>query len=244
MFKALLLDLDDTLLDNSMDIMIPAYFQALTRFVQHLIPPDQLISALMEGMQAMEANDGNGLTNESAFAAVFFQELGYEPELVKPLFKQFYAEEFPKLQPLTRPIPEARQLISWAFGQGMQVVIATNALFPRTAVEQRLAWAEVPVADFAYDLVTTYEDMHALKPHPAYYREILKKLGRRAEECLMAGDDWERDILPAASLGISVFWASDQTVCPDHHEVGLWGRGSLAELWSQLQTTKEQKTPE
>lgn len=244
MFKALLIDLDDTILHNSMNDMIPAYFQALTRHAQHLIPPDRLISALMDGMKAMEANDGNGLTNEAAFASVFFRELGQEPEEVKPLFLQFYAEEFPKLQPLTRPIPEARKLISWAFEKGLQVAIATNALFPRIAIEQRLEWAEVPVSEFAYDLVTTYEDMHALKPHPAYFREILKKLGREAEESLMVGDDWERDIVPAASLGISVFWASGRADYPGHHEVGLWGRGSLAELWSQLQIAMEQETSE
>jgi FMN phosphatase YigB (HAD superfamily) len=234
MFKALLLDLDDTLLNNSMDAMIPAYFQALTQHVQPLIPSDQLISALMEGMQAMEANDGRGLTNEEVFASVFFRELGHEPEKIKPLFMQFYAQEFPKLRTLTQPIPAARKLMTWAFEHELQVVIATNALFPRTAIEQRLEWAEVPVREFDYTLVTTYENMHALKPHPAYYREILRKIDRKAEDCLMAGDDWERDILPAASVGIPVFWIAEEEVPLAADDVNLWGRGSLFELWSRL----------
>jgi len=234
MFKALLLDLDDTLLANSMDSFIPAYFQAFTRHVKYLFSSDCLISALMEGIQAMEANDGHGLSNEDAFSSVFFRELGHEPEAIKPVFTQFYTEEFPKLRSLTRPIPAARKLVAWALEQDMQVIIATNPLFPRTAIEQRLEWAEVPVDRFDYALVTAYENMHALKPHPAYYREILTKLKREAEECLMVGDDWERDIIPAASLGISVYLASEGEVCPGDDDVRLWGQGSLLELFSLL----------
>ena len=234
MFKALFLDLDDTLLSNSMDTFIPAYFQALTQHVKHLIPPDRLISALMDGIQAMEANDGQGLTNEEAFASVFYCELGQEPEMIKPVLLQFYAEVFPKLQPLTRPVSAARQLVKWAFDQDLQVVIATNALFPRIAIEQRLKWADVPVHEFDYALVTAYEDMHALKPHPAYYREILTKVNRKAEECLMVGDDWERDIVPAASVGISVFLSGENPACAEEEGVKLWGQGSLQELWHLL----------
>ena len=236
MFKALLLDLDDTLLSNPMDTFIPAYFQALTQHVKHLVPPDRLISALMEGIQAMEANDGQGLTNEDAFASVFYCELGQEPEKIKPILMQFYAEVFPKLQPLTRPVPVARQLVTWAFEQDLQVVIATNALFPRSAIEQRLQWADVPVHEFDYALVTAYEDMHALKPHPAYYREILTKAKKDAKECLMVGDDWERDIVPAASVGISVFLSGEEPACPEEDGVKLWGQGSLQELWRLLKT--------
>jgi HAD superfamily hydrolase (TIGR01549 family) len=233
-FKAILFDLDDTLLVNSMETFVLAYFQALTRHVAHLIPPEKLISELLRGTRAMEANDGTGPTNEEAFAALFYPALGYEQAELKPVFEQFYAEEFPKLQSLTQPVPQARPLIEWAFERGLQVAIATNPLFPRTAVEQRLAWAGIPVSDFDYALVTAYEDMHATKAHPAYYREILGRLGREPQECLMVGDDWERDVAPAASVGIPVYWI----VGPDDElpsqDVALVGQGTLAELQDWL----------
>jgi len=69
MLKAILFDLDNTLLGNSMATFVPAYFQALTRYVAHLIPPDRLLTELLRATRAMEANDGNGPTNEEAFAA-------------------------------------------------------------------------------------------------------------------------------------------------------------------------------
>ena len=236
--KAIFFDLDDTLLGNSMDTFIPAYFQALTRWAAHLIPPEQLIPELMRATEAMVANDGSGPTNEQVFAATFYPALGYNQDELKPVFDQFYDKEFPKLQSLTQLRPVARSLVEWAFERGLQVVIATNPLFPRVPIEQRLKWAGVPVTDFDYDLVTCYEDMHATKSRPSYYREILTRLGREPDECLMVGDDPERDIAQATSVGISVYWivGPGDTLLPfspsDKRKASLLaGQGTLAELW-------------
>jgi len=234
--KAILFDLDDTLLGNSMELFIPAYFEALTRYMNHLLPPKRLIAELMRGTQAMENNDGSGATNEETFAAVFYPALGQERAELEPVFERFYAEEFPKLHRLTQTQPEARPLIEWAFERDLQVAIATNPLFPRTAIEQRLAWAGVPATEFDYALVTSYENMHATKAHPAYYREILARLGRQPEECLMVGDHWERDIGPAASVGIPVYWIARPDDEPPTDDVALVGRGTLGDLWERLKT--------
>ncbi|MBU2496161.1 MAG: HAD family hydrolase, partial [Candidatus Omnitrophica bacterium] len=94
MFKAILLDLDDTLLSCSMDIFFPAYIGYLTRYVAHMIPPEVFVSELTRATQAMDANDGTGATNEATFAASFYPAVGYEPDELVPLFERFYAEEF------------------------------------------------------------------------------------------------------------------------------------------------------
>jgi FMN phosphatase YigB (HAD superfamily) len=119
----------------------------------------------------------------------------------------------------------------------LQVAIATNPMFPRTAVEQRLDWADVPVTEFDYALVTSYEIMHATKANPAYYHEIIERLARQPRECLMVGDDWERDMLPAASIGIPIYWLTrpDDTLLPippfEQRKGGvLIGQGTLGSL--------------
>jgi FMN phosphatase YigB (HAD superfamily) len=235
--KAILFDLDDTLLANSMDAFIPAYFQALTRTMAGTIPPERLIAELLHATRAMEANDGSGPTNEEAFDAVFYPALGYEKATLQPIFDKFYTEEFPKLRAMTRPIPEARPLVEWAFEHDLQVAIATNPLFPRTAIEQRLDWADVPVSEFDYALVTSYEIMHATKASTAYYREIAERLACQPRECLMVGDDWERDMLPAASIGIPIYWLTrpGDTLLPippfEQRKGGvLIGQGTLGSL--------------
>ena len=80
MLKAILLDLDDTLLTNPMTKFIPAYFQALSAYMAHLVPPERLLEELMRGSNAMEANAGTGSTNEEAFAAHPYQPRELRPE--------------------------------------------------------------------------------------------------------------------------------------------------------------------
>ena len=63
------------------------------------------------------------------------------------------------------------------------MVLATNSIFPRIATENRIRWAGLEPDDFA--LITTYENSTYCKPNPAYYREVLGKLGLEAEECLV-----------------------------------------------------------
>jgi HAD superfamily hydrolase (TIGR01549 family) len=235
MLKAVLFDLDDTLLGNAMDTFLPAYFQALTRHLDHLIPPERLIPDLMRATKAMDANHHRELTNEEAFASVFYPLLGEDRSTVETAFQRFYTEEFPKLRRLTRRRPEARSLVTAALEGGLQVAIATNPMFPRIAVEERLAWAGVPVERFNYALVTTYENMHATKSHRAYYREILEKLGRRPDECLMVGDNWKMDIVPASSVGLRVYWVTGENEVP-RPNASLIGRGTLADLWTDVQT--------
>ena len=90
MFKAILFDLDDTLLSCSMDVFFPAYIGYLTRYVAHMIPPEVFVPELTRATRAMDANDGAGATNEATFAAAFYPAVGYEPDELVPLFERFY----------------------------------------------------------------------------------------------------------------------------------------------------------
>lgn len=243
MLKAVLFDLDDTLLINNMASFVPAYFQLLSAAFADSVPAERLFLELTRGIEAMDANDGSGSSNEDAFKAVFYPALGLRREELQPVFERFYIEEFPKLRSITRPMPGARGVVEQAFSGDRQVVIATNPVFPRVAVEQRLDWAGLSVLDFAFDLVTHIENMHATKAGSAYYREILSVLGREPQECLMVGDDWQRDMVPAAQMGIPVFWVTGPEGVaspwagpgddPVPEEL-LTGRGSLEDVLSML----------
>jgi len=228
--KALLLDLDDTLIDNSMDTFIPAYFKGLTEFVAEYVPPEPFIAELLAATRAMNRNDGSGPTNEEVFSEAFYTGLGVPRAELEPVLERFYAEAFPRLRTFTGRRSAAPRIIEWAGSRGLQVVIATNPLFPRTAIEQRMEWGGVGVDLFDYDLVTTYENSHATKTHPAYYREILHILGRQPEECLMAGDNWDWDVVCAAEAGIAGFWIAAKGESPPTTVVEAVAHGSLDEL--------------
>ena len=233
MLKALLLDLDGTLLDNPMDEFVPAYLRALSGYLAAYVSRDRFVAELLRATRAMDLNDGCGPTNAEAFAAAFYPAVGVPRETLEPVLERFYEKAFPALHSTTRPVAGTRALLDLACMRGWRIVIATNPLFPRTAIEQRLAWAGAPVDEHAYALVTSYEDMHATKSHPAYYREILARLELAPHECLMAGDDWGWDIVPPVRLGLAAWWiASPDAAKPD--AVALAGQGSLADLCAWL----------
>jgi FMN phosphatase YigB (HAD superfamily) len=72
MLRAVLFDLDDTLLINNMASFIPAYFQLLTQAFADRVPSERLFIELTRGIEAMDANEGSGPTNGEAFEAVFY----------------------------------------------------------------------------------------------------------------------------------------------------------------------------
>ena len=72
--------------------------------------------------------------------------------------------------------------------------------------------------------------MHACKPHLAYYREILDKIGCRADECLMVGNSLEEDIAPAIKLGIKSFWVVDAKPAITKPTLQADWQGSLADF--------------
>ena len=228
--KALLLDLDDTLIDNPMDTFIPAYFRALETFVAGVVEPGRFIEELLKATRAMDGNNGTGLSNEEVFAAAFYPALGVPREEVEPLLARFYGEAFPRLAPLTGQRPAAPMIVEWAKRRDLQVVIATNPLFPRTAIEQRMAWGGVGVDCYDYELVTCYENSHATKSSPAYFREIVDFLGRQPGECLMVGDNWGWDVVCAGKAGIPSYWIATDGAQPPEPVVEVVGQGDLDEF--------------
>lgn len=206
MLQAILFDLDDTLLGNDMDRFMPGYFDLISRYAQGIMERERFLHELMACTQVMVENTDPTRTNREVFWRVFQQRNGLDPAELEPFFETFYRTQFAQLQNVTQFQPTAVSLMRTCFAMGLQVVIATNPLFPLAAIEQRLAWAGVPVSEFNYALVTSYENMHTAKPHHAYYQEILRKIGCAPEAALMVGDSWELDIVPAAEVGMLTYW--------------------------------------
>ncbi len=202
----ILFDLDDTLLDNDIDRFLPGYLKSLSGHLGGVIEPQQTIQHLLAGTRAMMANLDPARTLEDAFDAHFYPALGVRKAELGGQIAEFYEKVFPSLRSLTGTRPEAAPVVERLLERGHRVVIATNPLFPRRAITHRLDWAGLPVEQFPFDLVTSYESFHFAKPNPAYYAEILAQLGCPAQAVVMVGNSLSDDLLPAARLGIPGFW--------------------------------------
>jgi FMN phosphatase YigB (HAD superfamily) len=214
----LLLDLDDTLLENKDNIFIPAYFELLSRHLSHLVPKERMLSSLIAGTEAMLENKDPRLYLKEAFDRVFYPGVGYSHDDLLPSTEDFYANGFSELKTLTKTKQGSRDLIEYARRNDLEIVIATNPLYPKTAVDQRLDWAGIPTSQVEYALVTSYENAHFAKPHLEYYAEILAKLGRNPHDAVMIGNDDADDIEPARALGISTFKITENS--PEGSQAG------------------------
>jgi FMN phosphatase YigB (HAD superfamily) len=232
--RALLLDLDDTLLINETDQFMAQYFRALLGYMRKVCDPQLLIEALQVGTRAMMDNDGTGATNAEVFRAEFLPRLDGAAGQVLLMLESFYSREFDGLRGTSQVDPAARTLVAWAFAHGYQVAVATQPLFPLAGIQARLRWADVPAEEFPYDLITSYEVMRACKPHPAYFQDVVARLGRVPEECLMVGDSFEAD-MPARTAGLRTFWV-DRGRRPRPPLVPADAWGSLADLLKLMQT--------
>lgn len=239
MLKALLLDLDNTLLGNEMKHFMPRYFALIA---EHMAPVTQdaafeFVPAMIAATRQVIANTRPELTNQALFWEALEQETSWDWSARNgPAFlDRFYQGSYNQLQAVTKFRPAAVALVEWAFERGLQVVIATNPLFPQRAIEKRLDWAGVPTDRYAYTLVTHQGNMHATKPTLAYYEEILAKIGRSAEETLMVGDDWKNDIQPAHRVGMFTYWITMEEPAGPPEPMICDDFGSLVLLYHKLQ---------
>lgn len=147
------------------------------------------------------------------FDAAFYPAIGHSKRYPYPRLVYFYDKVFPGLDFLTEKRPEAVPLVNQIIKDGHDVVEHTiNPLYPRTATCHRIHWAGFPV-DENLSAVTTYEDYHFAKPNPAYFVEILGRLGF-PKIAAMIGNSLEEDILPAELLGIPTFWLPESPTRP------------------------------
>ena len=240
----LLFDLDDTLLGNEMNSFIPAYLQALAKRMAQVADPVVLIKTLMTATRKMVENTSPDQTLEEKFDAAFYSPLGLVRQEVQGIIDAFYAEDFPNLQGLTQFRPEAVRVVRELLDRGDQAAIATNPLFPRTAILQRLGWAGLSVDDIPFALVPSYETFHFAKPNPAYFAEFLAQLGWPKIPVVMVGNDVESDIGAARQLGLSVFWMTTDGASAWNGQGAVPPHGELIDLipWMDASSSEPLQT--
>lgn len=210
MIKAVLLDLDDTLLDNPTEPFARHMIEALDAFLTDRAGWRASRKPITAALRAVIENRDPLLSNLAVFLAGLEKSWPLPAAEKLAHFAAFYQEVFPRLREIVQPRAAAPGLVHWLIEAGYRVVIATNPIFTAEAVMQRLAWASLPDDPAAYAFVTHMANTHFTKPHPHYYEEILARIGADAEEALMVGDDWHNDIIPAEQAGLNTFW-----ICPD-----------------------------
>ena len=234
----LLFDLDDTLLGNMTNTFVPVYMQTMAKRLQAVADPAVFIRTLLAAIQEMTANLDPVQTLEEKFDAAFYPALGVVRKDVQGLFDAFYADDFPGLRSLTQYKPEAVSVVQEVIDRGDQAAIATNPLYPLTAILQRLEWAGLSAEKIPFALIPSYETFHYSKPNPAFYAEFLAQLGWPKSPVVMVGNDINLDIVGARQLGLSVFWMTKDGAVSWDGQGAIPPHGELSDLipWMDAST--------
>lgn len=226
--STVLFDLDGTLLPMDLEDFTNTYFRLLAeKAAPYGYEPQALAAAVWAGTKAMAQNDGS-CPNDERFWQVFAEHLGQDILKLRPVFDRFYAEEFNGAKTATRENPLARRVVDGLKAQGRDVVLATNPMFPAVGVATRLAWIGLTPEDFSY--VTSYENSSFCKPHPAYFSQILEKIGKHPGECLMVGNDVREDGLAARQAGLSAYLITDCLENTHGDDASSFQQGSFEEF--------------
>ena len=229
MYKAIFIDIDDTLLDY-----IPCCREAFDAAM-----------ACLTGEAGLTVNERNGLTAKRSYSPqddlfqTFFQisgrlfseakhglhtiaevmelypkefiaTIGYPESAVDP-FKHAFRAAWGKTHTL---MPEARETLEALRDKGYRLFAASNSFghLQRSRLEQ------AGILSFFEDTYISM-DIGYDKPDIRFYQEALRRCGLQPHETLMVGDSMTTDILGAqnAGLGVIFFNRRNEPIDPSLH---------------------------
>ena len=227
MIKAILFDLDGTLLPMDIEIFRKEYLKLLSNRLSPIgLEPDKILASVWAGVKDMYKNDGS-VSNKEIFWKAFERVTQKDVTEFVKASDAFYDNEFRAAKAFTGENPLAKEAVEIAGKKGRRVVLATNPVFPLNAQTTRLSWIGLSAEDF--DLVTDYESDSFTKPNPKYYLSICERIGVEPSECLMIGNDVLEDMMGASQAGLSCYLVTDDVIESDKFE---WDgpSGSFAEM--------------
>ena len=234
MLDTIMFDLDGTLVRFIQDEFLNTYFKELAKVFHNLgLDSQKSIKGVWVGTKTMVLNDGSVL-NTRRFWDAFSEYMNISGEQLKNVeaaCENFYSNEFNIARSVVKESEIPKRIVRTMTERGYSVVLATNPYFPPCAVDSRLGWIGLDRNDFI--LVTHYENSSFCKPNPEYYRQVLSKIGKTPEQCIMIGNNPAEDMC-ASELGMEVFLVTDFIENEAGVDITPYRRGTIEDLESYL----------
>jgi putative hydrolase of the HAD superfamily len=218
--KAILLDLDDTILALSASAD-PCWQRVCERFAPRIeeLAPAKLFAAIKESRlwfwKDPERHRRGRLNLKRARREIVTVALGqlgiHAPALANELADTFASERAEALQPL----PGAIETLHHLRGQGIRLALVTNG----NAQDQ---WRKIKKFELAplFECIVIESEFGAGKPDERVYVHVLDQLNVKPQEAWMIGDNLEWDVSAPQRVGIFGIWI-------DHTGQGLPATSSV-----------------
>lgn len=212
MINTILFDLDGTLLPMDLKVFEKVYFGSLAKHFTDKHDLQGFIELIWGATKAMVANTEHR-TNEDVFMESLRLSVQEQLDEYKARFAHFYQTDFDAVRMAVSKNEDVLQAVKILKDKGYTLVLATNPLFPRLAIQKRINWAGLNIEDFSY--ITSFEENHYCKPQPKFYQEVLSDIGKKPAECLMVGNDTYEDLI-AGKLNIATYLIEDHAIHREH----------------------------
>ncbi|MDP6396170.1 MAG: TIGR02253 family HAD-type hydrolase [Candidatus Marinimicrobia bacterium] len=194
MIKAVIFDLDNTLLD-----FISMKESAVTSAVHAMIEAGLDIDEENSYERILELYQETGWENQQIFD-IFLKEKTGE---VNNKYLAAAIVSYRRAREATlRLYPDVQRTLIILAKKGIKLAVVSDA-------PSREAWMRIYYLNLhhVFDLVLTFDDIGERKPSPKGFELALSKLAVQPEEALMVGDWPERDVAGASKLGIKTIYA-------------------------------------
>lgn len=211
MIKAVLFDLDDTLLDINFTAFMTRYVAGLSGLLGSIsrTPAPLMGIPFTKSYLALENRKrSDDLTNHQLFIRKFHALTGIplDDPVIADAVDCYEREVVPAMRGgivAARPQRGGREAVDAVHELGLTCALATNPAFSGACVKARMGWADVVPGDFV--LASDWDNAHRLKPSARFYQEFVNALGLTCDECLMVGNDSRRDF-PHPDCGLRTIY--------------------------------------
>jgi len=194
MIKAVLFDLDNTLIDFG-----KFKKKAITAAANAMAQAGLKIDPEEPSRKLIEFYYFHGIESDNAFEEFLKKELGYvDYRILAAGVNAYLKEKYLTLKPYPRVIETLKGLKQ----KGLKLGVVTDGI-------RLKAWMRLNETglDKFFDTVVTFDDTKKNKPSPEPFLKAIKQLNLKPEECLFVGDWPERDIEGARRVGMKTCFA-------------------------------------
>lgn len=195
MFKAIIFDLDDTLID----------FRERKKELIRSSVKAMISAGLKEEYKELYSEFSEfywrtGIEDQNIFEKFLFQKYGSIDYRVLAHAVVAYRKANAKL---LKTYPDVKETLLRLRKKGFKLAVLSDA--PRLGAWIRLVETEL---DDIFDVVVTYDDVGKTKPATDGFKMVIERLGVDAASCLMVGDNPSRDVVGARNAGVKICLAA------------------------------------
>lgn len=199
MIKAVLFDLDDTLLSLNLTAFLADYVNGASGLLARASGRLRvnIMSAYARAWLAVEGEKRRDrMTNAQLINSIMLKQCGIplDDPVIDDMIACYEQSVVPRMgSGIVRAQPKegAREAVDAVWNMDLTCALATNPVVSMQCDLARMAWAGFSADDFA--LISCAENSTRAKPWASYYEEFCGKLGLKPSECLMVGNDAKRD---------------------------------------------------